>query len=146
MLILCLVLGFVLTTGVGLLVKQNVELNRKLDIYSSAFTQFFTEADGDKGTPFYQAVDQFGDILSQKMGVTVQASIRGAMGGTQRAINQGLEEVAVSENPALGLLPRSLHKNGLAMMGIQALMQNFMKQRSGGDNGSKETEQARFRL
>lgn len=142
MLVLCLI-GFLVLSGITTAsVVQNVKTNRRLDDYSEGFKDFFTAESEAGGTAFNQSVNQFADIIAEKLALTTQAAIRGSMGGVQRTINQGLEQTALDANPALGameLLPKSLRKNPLAMAGLQTLMQQTMggkQQNRPSDNGN----------
>lgn len=94
---------------------------------------------------FTQTVNEILDGSAQRIGVSVQAAIRGSIGGSMKGVNAQLEQVAADSDPTLALaaqLPRSVKKNPLAMMGLQLLMQ-----RTAGKNASSNgNTQAKFSL
>lgn len=72
-----------------------------------------------------QVIAGLGDVFAQKIGVTVQMAIKGSIGGSTKALNKELEQVAIAENPNLAMaeyLPKSLKKNPLALMGLNSIM------------------------
>lgn len=111
---------------------------------------FFADRGEGQGSFFTEAVGNISEDFSQRVGVTVQAAIRGSRGGQMKGVNSALEQVAVEENPELGLLealPKSLRKNPIAMLGLQALTNRMRSQAQGtpGTNGH-QSSQTRFNL
>lgn len=110
---------------------------------------FLPQNDGESSA-FGQAVDQITDSISQKIGVTTQAALRGSLGGSMKAVNAELEREAAAADPAaaaLQALPKSLRKNPVAMMGLQSIMQKFLQGQGSGSGGfSNNGGQAKFNL
>lgn len=113
---------------------------------------FLPPMDGESSA-FGQAVDQITDSISQKIGVTTQAALRGSLGGTMKAVNAELEREAVSQDPAaaaLQALPKSLKKNPVAMIGLQSIMSKFLQGNTSGSGGifnsGNNGNQAKFNL
>lgn len=101
-------------------------------------------------SPIGQMFDTVSTDMANKIGVTVQAAIRGSMGGTMKGVNAELEQLAIDNNPAAGLaqaLPKSLRKNPLAMMGAEILLQKIMSGQSGSRAGNNNNgKQVKFNL
>lgn len=100
---------------------------------------------------FGQAVDSVTDSISQKIGVTTQAALRGSLGGSMKAVNAELEKEGAAADPAaaaLTMLPKSLRKNPVAMIGLQSVISRFLQggaSSSGGYSGNN-SGQAKFNL
>lgn len=143
--ILILISNVVLLIGAGVVYVRSTKNFAELH---QGFKNYFSPQGQNNASPFGETLDAITDVMAQKIGVTVQASIRGAMGGTMKGVNHALEDVAREENPSLAMmdaLPKSLKKNPIALMGLQALIA-----RSGGSGGSGGTRgngsQAQFKL
>lgn len=147
---LVLLTALVVTSTLGLV--QNAKISRRLESYQDGITTFFTAETEGQGTAFNQVVNQICDVIATKQAVSTQAAIRGALGGSQKAINHELEQVAIAENPELGMLdalPKSLRKNPIAMMGLQALMNKQFSGAGGspaGHSPSRQNGRAKFNL
>lgn len=152
MLIGCLIAGIIILAGGAVVGIREVRgLNEKLDNYDRAFTNFFTSPGPDQMSPFTQVICEVSTIIAKEQAVVTQAAIRGSLGGQQRAMNENLEAVAISEDPNLAfaqVLPKSLKRNPLALMGLQAIMRNMGRgPGSPGPNGSGIIgDQAKFKL
>jgi len=104
---------------------SHVKTNRRIDNISEGFTEFFTSQDKDGYTNFAKTVSWTSEAIGQSVGRYFVAAERGASGGTMKGVNKELERVAVQENPELAVLdvlPKSLKRNPLAMLGLQAIM------------------------
>lgn len=104
--------------------RHNKKLNDKLDQFGD-LAYSFVKPEPDGLSPVARALDLFSDTVAQKIGLTIQASIRGSMGAQSRAITGALEGEALEANPVLGLLPKKLAKNPLASMGLQILLEKM---------------------
>lgn len=148
LLILCL-LNILLVT---VLLSGGVYAYVKARRVSSDVIDYFTPGAEDGISPFGQIVNQVAEITAQRLGITVQAAIRGAQGGQSRAIVKALEDEAEAEVPELALmelLPKSLKKSPKAQMGLQLLINKIMsgKKSAGRNNGrSQGIEQQSFNL
>lgn len=103
---------------------------------------------------FSEVIAGVTDIAAQKIGVTTQMALKGSMGGATRALNKELEAEAIAENPGLAmaeLLPKSLKKNPLALMGLNSIFQKYLAGGLGGGagtggGGASDNGQAKFNL
>lgn len=89
--------------------------------------------------------------VGQRVGLTVNAGIRGSMGGMMQGLNRDLEQVAIDQDPNLALvqsLPKSLKKNKMAMEGLMYLIQQnkFAGSASHNSNGGSGRSQVKFNL
>lgn len=116
-------------------------------------TGWLTDVDQDGISPFGHLVNEIAEILAQRLGVTVQAAIRGSLGGQATSLANSLEEHAVSEHPELALtelLPKSLRRKPLAQAALQMIIQRVLSGSSGtkGSGGSTGggNGQAKFNL
>lgn len=152
LLILCLLNILLVTVLLSGGVYAYVKVRRVSSDVSQALTDYFTPGAEDGISPFGQLVNQVAEITAQRLGITVQAAIRGAQGGQSRAIVKALEGEAAEEIPELGmmeLLPKSLKKSPAAQVGLQLLINKIMagKKSAGRNNGrSQGIEQQSFNL
>lgn len=118
-----------------------------------AFNEYFS-ADPSTGiSPFGQLVEQIAEVQAARLGTTIQAGIRGSLGGQMKGIVPALEAEAVQAYPELGIaevLPKSLKKSPVAQVGLQLLIEKLMKGGAGsGRNGRGSAPaggQAKFNL
>lgn len=104
---------------------------------------FISQAEGEPPA-IIKGIAAISEDMAQRIGISTQAAIRGSIGGTMKGINHALEEEAVAQDPGLALmnaLPKSLKKNPLAVMGLQAILSKMQTRSPGipnnaGDNGS----------
>lgn len=171
-----LYLCFVVTAGIitliaGVIVgyrRTNEQLSTavlqariEVDQVKNALNDFFLPNE-DGVSDFQQTIEGFSEILAQRIGVTVQASIRGQIGGAMNGIVPALQAEAaenLQDNPELvqkafqESLPKSLKKNPLAAMILQQFVGKFIgnlgttspgaRPGAPGGNGYR---QAKFRL
>lgn len=139
--ILVIFTGILCLSSVGALVAA-VKLRHKFEFYETIVSSVFA-SDGQSPSVAGQAVTQAAEILANRIGITVQASIRGSIGGSSKAAIQGLEEVALEHNPLLASLPKKLQKNPLASMGLQLLIDKIAKNAgnpAGAGNNGKNSQ------
>jgi hypothetical protein len=122
-----------------------------LSRYRDFIADFFTPESSDRPSDFGRSIDAISDSFAQKIGVTVQAAIRGSSGGSSKALNRELEAEAIAENPSLavvGMLPKSLRKNPLALAGLQALASKLFSSSGAGTSGpgTSNNGQTKFNL
>jgi len=121
--------------GVHSYVKANRAVKRTSDILSDLF---IPKVEGQSSV-MGAAVQEWAETISQRIGAHTQAAIKGSIGGTMKGVNAALEQEAIAENPALGLvemLPKSLKKNQLAQVGLMSIINRFMQgSGSGGPGG-----------
>lgn len=115
---------------------------------SETLESIFTPITPGEPSIFNQAVNEILEGGAQRVGVHVQAAIKGSIGGTMKGVNAALEKEAIDGNPTLalaGALPKSVKKNPLAMIGLQMLAQKIG---NGGGNASSNNgaTQAKFTL
>jgi len=147
-LIVCLIFGSIMTGLAGIGVRRIGRINERLDKLDNDVTEVFSSPSPDMPSIFSQVVNQVADIIGEKQALVTQASIRGALGGQQRALNRDLEEIAVQEDPGLALtqiLPKSLKRNPLALMGLQSILSRRSPGSSPGSN-TNNGGQVRFKL
>lgn len=142
LLIICLVNIFfmisLITGGVYVYSKAKSAVNE----VSQTLSDYFTVDTPEGISPFGQLLNQFAEIQAQRLGVTVQAAIRGSVGGKMKAIVPALEAEAAAEYPELGLaelLPKSLKKSPAAQVGLQLLLNKIMANKSGSRNNHRES-------
>lgn len=88
------------------------------------FMRFIT-AEGDKASPFADLVDSVSSVVANRVGTSVMAAIRGAIGGTMKAANaEQLESEPIKGligtlAPSLG---KRLGKNPVAMSILQGVL------------------------
>lgn len=110
---------------------------------------YFASPDPDTPSPFVAFVGYVAEITAQKIGVSTQAAIKGSLGGSLKGINAELEAEGIASDPSLALvsaLPKSLKKNPIAMIGLQALINRFMASSGAGHNSNNPQAQAKFNL
>ena len=116
---------------------------------SAAVLEYFTATDPQGVTGFGELVDTIAQNFASKIGTVVQASIRGSISGSTRALVPVLEQEAVEGNPELGImsvLPKSLKKNPIAMAGLQMLISRMINKQNGGQEAISGGGQAKFNL
>lgn len=123
---------------------------RKSQSVSGTIYELF-QPNSEGVSPFSEVVNSVAVVMSEHIGKTVQASIRGSIGGSMKGLNAGLEQIAVEDNStaaAMSALPKSLKKNPVAMMGLKVLMDRLNNNSPPGQisssNGS--VKQAKFNL
>lgn len=150
MLIVGILISLLLTGIAGIQAKNYVDNRKRFDEVIEQFSEFITPGSNGDASPFGQVVDSVTDMLADKIGVRIQAATRGSAGGSAKALNAGLQEVAMQEDPNLALmqsLPKSLRKNPMALMGLQAILSRAAagNMRSPGGPGNGQA-QAKFSL
>lgn len=127
-----------------------VRINRAFENASEAIQTLFETGRAGEPSYFNQTINEITDITAQKVGTSVQAAIRGSIGGTMKGVNAALEAEAIENDPTLAVvsaLPKSLRKNQIAMVGLQMLMQKAFAGRSENKNGDNApSPQAQFNL
>lgn len=149
-----LLLAFIaitITAGIGLGAYSYVKATRFIQDSIETLHYCFEHTGEDGFTPLIRFVDQTTEVTAQKIGVSVQAAIKGSIGGTMKGVNAQLENYAAENDQGAALmtaLPKSLRKNPIALMGLQMLMQNMAKGVPGKapENGRGITPQAKFNL
>lgn len=145
--LILIIIGLVVEIVLG--VWAQVKVSRK---YNGIVQEINDYLNGD-GQPsrFNQDLDNVTSMIAEKLRIAVTNTHKGAAGAAARDMSRGLQEIAIQEQPELGLLgamPKAIQKNPLALAGLQILMKN-MAQRPGpagswgggpsgrpGDNGS----------
>lgn len=146
----------ILAANIGILIggvhvyKQIKAIDADYQEAKNTFAALFIPRHEGEVSPFGEITNQMAEIVAQKMGVTVQAAIRGSFGGSMKGVNKELEQIAIEESPDLAIasaLPKSLKKNPLAMAGFQAVIQRILSN-SGGIGGPHNGHhpQAKFNL
>jgi hypothetical protein len=110
---------------------------------------YLTSPSPDSPSPLLAFIAQVSEITAQKIGMSTQMAIKGSLGGTMKGINAQLEQEAIASDPSLALtqaLPKSLRKNPIAMIGLQALVNKFMASSGAGHFSSNNHEQTKFNL
>lgn len=137
LLIATLCLNLILAIGV---IYEVHRIRAKSDRVTESIAAIF-EASGDNGSSEAgRVIDEITSNFSQKIATAVYNTMRGSMGGTMKAVNAELEQTAIAENPALGvmeILPKSLKKNPVAMLGVQSLLQRLIGQNTGSVEASR---------
>lgn len=147
---LCVINFGILAGGVYASRKASNAYNQITDL----FAEIFQPVSPDHPSIFQESVEAITDGIAQKTGSSIQAAIRGSLGGSAKSLNHELEQEAIAADPSLALmeyLPKSLKKNPIAMLGLQRVVGNFL---SGSGGGSKKIEagkngsggQAKFNL
>lgn len=124
---------------------MHTKVNRAVRSAKAEISNFFLVTNESGYTGYSEVVNNISDVLSQKIGITVQAAIRGSVGGTMKGVNAALEKEAIENNPELAImdvLPKSLKKNPIALMGLQAIISRIGSDPSSGSktNGSAQTK------
>lgn len=148
MLLLCILMLLSNLALLGLGGYAYVKACRMSEDVLAWFAGFVSPKSENENSPLGDVIESAAEVVSQKIGVTVQAAIRGSIGGSMKGINAELEREAIAENPNLAVmdaLPKSLKKNPLAMMGLQAVLSR-MNLPGGGKSNSNGNSQARFNL
>jgi hypothetical protein len=112
--------------------------SRLVDNLKAQVLGFVTTDTAGTLSPLGKSIEAITQSFADRIGVVVQASIRGAIGGSMKGLNNQLEAEALRENPQLALaniLPKSLKKNPAALMGLQLLM-NKVAAGSGKNSGN----------
>jgi len=122
------------------------------DIQNS-LEDYFTSGREGEISPFGRLVEQCAEVTAQRLGTTVQAAIRGSLGGTMTKMVPALEQEAIEANPELAfidVLPKSLKKSPLALQGLQLLMNRLMANQGQAaenkGNNHKSSSQTSFTL
>jgi len=130
-----------------------VATTRKVKAYIvqgvKAFEDFATSQDENTPSDFAKLTDSIASVFAQRIGTTVQAHIKGAMGGTMKAVNAELEQEAISGNPQAAIiaaLPKSLRKNPLAQVGLTSIIQKILSGSGPGSGNNGSNSQAKFNL
>lgn len=117
---------------------------------TEAFNYFFASPNTDTPAPYLAVIAQVAEITAHKIGMSTQMAIKGSLGGTMKGVNAQLEAEAMAADPSLALtqaLPKSLRKNPIAMIGLQALVNKFMASSGAGHNSFPGNhEQTKFNL
>jgi len=103
---------------------------------------YFNPRGKDQLSPFGETVGNIAEVLGNSTGHGVQRAISSSLGGTMKGATAELEKQAVAENPNLalmGMMPKSIQKNPLAMIAMQQLMSRGNILGGGGGNGSSNT-------
>jgi len=114
-----------------------------------AVSYYVTSPDSDTPSPLVSFIGYSAEIVAQKIGVSTQQAIKGSLGGSLKGVNAQLEQEAIASDPSLALvsaLPKSLKKNPIAMIGLQALINKFMASSGAGHNSNNPQAQAKFNL
>jgi hypothetical protein len=95
----------------------------------------------NKPSQFAELVDSIGAVLAARVGTSVTASIRGAIGGAQKGINSDAAAEIASSSPQLSLISalapkmfKKLGKNSGALNGLQGLLGNMFHNNSAGSD------------
>lgn len=148
LIVLVLLNCLLLTGGVFVYVKAR----RFVEDTQENITALFTPENEGQLSAIGQMLDCFSQSVAERIGVTVQAAIRGSIGGTMKGVNAALEKEAIEENPNLAMmqaLPKSLRGNPIAMMGLQAILSRMGSGSSGPRNkqiASPNNGQVKFNL
>lgn len=115
---------------------------------------FFFAGDGNN-SEFTQLVDSTSQVLAGRISSSMMATMRGAAGGTTKAITNALESEAIAQDPTLGMvdmvapnITKKLGKNPLALMALQSVLNKIGSgsvYKAGGDNG-KAGDPPKFNL
>lgn len=124
---------------------------RSRDRLESDLRSFFEASPDGGASDFAKSVDAMADIFAGRIGVTIQGSIRGILGSQAREISRGLEQTAIEQAPELGImgmLPKSLKKNPLALAGLQGLLSRILQGGQGAHTGAVKNSEpaAKFNL
>lgn len=117
----------------------------KYRVVQDALEDYFTPSGEDQISPFGRVVEQCAEVTAQRLGTTIQAGIRGSLGGTMSAMVPALEKEAIEANPELAfvdMLPKSLKKSPVAIQGLQMLLSRWIASQpksSGNNHKSKES-------
>jgi len=106
---------------------------------------YFTPSGEDQISPFGRLVEQCAEVTAQRLGTTVQAAIRGSIGGTMTAMVPALEREAMDANPELAILdvlPKSLKKSPLAIQGLQLIVNRILQNQGRSDSGNNHKEKS----
>jgi len=115
-----------------------------LSVYQS-INDFFEPAGKDQLSPWGEVVNAFTANVGNEVGHGVQRALSQSMGGTMKGATAELEQRAIADNPNLavmGMLPKSIQRNPLAMIAFQQIMNKGGLSglgggaKSGGDNHS----------
>jgi len=119
--------NILLMTGGIYVYKKTTSLAAEV---GQAFEDYFKPSGEDQLSDFSRTVDSIAYVFADKMRVSTVAAVKGSLGGSQKAINAALEQEAIEEDPSLAMtqvLPKSLRKNPLAMMGFKAIMNKMVQ-------------------
>lgn len=113
---------------------------RELD----AMVQDAISSDGNKPSKLALFIDSAAAILSARIVSTLEASLRGSMGGTAKAENAQ----ALAENPLIGLVGRGtkLGKSPMAVQLLQGILSGFGKPPGNGASPASTGGSPKFRL
>lgn len=91
----------------------------------SNIERYFTPTSEGQPSDFDKLVGQLGQNISSQVGDTVGMHLKASIGGSMKGVTSELTEEAISANPALaimGNMPKSIKKNPLAFMAMQAII------------------------
>lgn len=136
-----------------LLLAGGVFIYAKARVFVAAtqenITAFFSPQSEGQLSIAGQMLDSVSQSMAERIGVTTQAAIRGSLGGTMKSVNAALEAEAVQADPSLALtqaLPKSLKKNPIALLGLQALMNKVISGQASTGIPSPSNGQVKFNL
>lgn len=117
-----LLVNLVLLGGGVYVVNKRLEFFKEISI---GVQEFFTSQGDTEASPFITTLGQVGGSIAREVTDGVNNAIAGSIGGTMKGAVAELEHQTVSENPALSIMdgmPKSIKKNPLAYMAMQALV------------------------
>jgi len=126
--------------------RSRKAIGEYMEYLDNSITSFIVPKSDGELSPLVQTIDYMTDSIAHKTGTVVQASIRGTQSASAKAITKELEGLAVEENPLLTALPKNLQKNPLAMMGLQALLNNQRSISSKNNGGNRSSSAVKFNL
>jgi len=116
-----------------------------LSVYQSV-NDFFEPAGKDQLSPWGEVINAFTANVGNEVGHGVQRALSQSMGGTMKGATAELEQRAIAENPNLavmGMLPKSIQRNPLAMIAFQQIMNKGIGGgKQVGDNHSPDNQGA----
>lgn len=133
--------------GIG--VTFYVKARRTSKLVTGTLSDIFLPQAEGRSSVAGEAVQEIGEQLAQRIGLTVQQAIKGSIGGSMKGINAALEQEGAAANPdaaILAALPKSLKKNPVALMGLQAIMSKLSGGSSPQASGGQNNGQAKFNL
>ena len=138
-----------LTGGVYVTLKSRRLVAENIGI----FEDYFTAKDESDNTAFTKLVSQVGNAIAYQVNESVTMAINGAIGGTMKGATAELEQRALDENPTLAIMqgmPKSIRKNPLAALAMQALLNKNLPANLGGTaaalGGGNGISQPKFNL